>query len=136
MLVERHIPRFVADEQARLGIEPQLANHGMIGLRSMQLIEHVHGVGEEHAMIGLARLPADDLRQQRLADTGIADDDDVSPLAEKIEIEQPQNTRLGLLTGLVMRELKRIDGLLGDQSGASIAALNRAVMPRAQFDVG
>src|ERR1039458_307631 len=47
LLVEGQISKFVADEQRGLGIGLELADEGMIDLGGEQVIEHVHGGGEQ-----------------------------------------------------------------------------------------
>ena len=69
----------------------------MIDLRSQQVIEHVHGGGEQHALIGLAGAPADDLGQEGFAHAGIADEHDAGALVEEVEIEQAQDAVLACM---------------------------------------
>src|ERR1700730_15815379 len=47
VLVERQVAKFVADKQSRLGIDFQLTDQRVIDLRGQQVIEHIHGGGEE-----------------------------------------------------------------------------------------
>ena len=83
LLIEGQISKFVADEQRGLGIDLQLADQRVIDLRGEQMIEHVHGGGEQDALIGLAGAPADDFGQEGLADARIADEDEVGALVRE-----------------------------------------------------
>ena len=47
LLIEGQISQFVTDEQRGLGIDPEFAHEGMIDLGGQQVIQHVHGGGEE-----------------------------------------------------------------------------------------
>jgi hypothetical protein len=47
----------------------------VIDLRSQQVVEHIHGGGEEHTLIGLTGAPGNDFRQEGFADARIADKD-------------------------------------------------------------
>ena len=89
LLVERQIPELVADKQRRLRISSELSYHGVINLRSEQVIEHVHGGSEENPLIGLAGTPGDHLRQKCFPHAGIADQHDIGSFGEEREIEQP-----------------------------------------------
>ena len=84
----------------------------MIDLRSEQVIEHVHGGGEQHALIGLAGAPADDFGEEGFAHAGIADKTHAGTFGEELQIEQSQNARLELHAALVMFEVKAVDGVL------------------------
>jgi hypothetical protein len=59
----------------------------VIDLRGQQLIQHIHRCREQHALIRLAGLPADDFSQKCFADSGITDQHDVSALLQEREIE-------------------------------------------------
>ena len=54
-------------QQCGFGIRLEFANQRVIDLRSIQIVEHVHGGGEEHTLIGLTGTPADDLCQKGLS---------------------------------------------------------------------
>lgn len=68
LLIQGEVAQFVTDEECRLGVVFQLANQGVIYLGSQQVVEHIHGSGEEHTLIGLAGAPSDDFRQEGFAD--------------------------------------------------------------------
>jgi len=96
LLVEREIPKLVADEQRGLGIASEFAHQGVIDLGGQQVIEHVHGGREEGSDIGLAGPPAEDLGQIGLAGPRIPDQDHVAAFLEEVEIEQPEDAALAL----------------------------------------
>ena len=73
------------------------------------MIEHVHGCGEEHALVGLTGAGADDPRQKRFADAGIADDDDIGAFLQKLQIHQTQDAALDVCSAFVMAELETIN---------------------------
>jgi hypothetical protein len=52
LLVEGQIAQLVTDEERRLGVGLELADQGVIDLGGQQVVEHIHGGGEEHALIG------------------------------------------------------------------------------------
>ena len=89
-----------------LGIGLELADQGVIDLGGEQVIEHVHGGGEQDALIGLAGAPADDLGQEGFADARISDEDDSGAVGEKGEIEQAQDAIFVLQAALVMMEVE------------------------------
>ena len=113
LLVEGQIPKFVTDEQCRFGIRLEFPDEGVIDLGGEQVIEHVHGGGEQDTLIRLAGAPAHDLGQEGLANPGISDKDQVGAVGDKGQIEQTQYAILVLRTALVMSEVKRVDAGLG-----------------------
>src|SRR5271157_3904735 len=117
LLVEREVTEFVADQQRRVGVELELANQGVIDLRGGQLVEHIHGGGEQDATIGLTCAPADDLREEGLARSGITNQDDVGALVEEVQIQKAEDARFVLQPRLVMLEQERVDGMLRMQAG-------------------
>jgi hypothetical protein len=58
----------------------------MVHLRSGELIQHIHGGGEEHALIGLAGTPTDDFCQERFSHTRIADENRTRAFGQKLQI--------------------------------------------------
>lgn len=46
---------------------------------------------KEHPLVGLAGPPPENLRQERLSGSGIADENQVGPFLQKIKIEQAQD---------------------------------------------
>jgi hypothetical protein len=90
----------------------------VIDLGSEQVIEPIHGGGEQHALIGRASAPSDKFCQKSLAHTWIADQYKIGAFVEERQIEQTQDARLGLLAALVMEEVKGIDAGLRLQTRA------------------
>ena len=60
LLIEGQIAQLVHHEGRGLGIGLELADQRVIDLRSEQMIQHVHGGGEQDALIGLTDAPAND----------------------------------------------------------------------------
>jgi len=108
----------------------------VIHLRRQQVIQHIHGGGEQNALVGLAGFPAEDLGQECFAHARITDEHDVGPLPQEGEIEQAQDAVLGLDAAFVMVEVKGVDGGLNLQASALEATLNRTMLARVQFHVG
>jgi hypothetical protein len=88
------------------------------------VVEHIHGGGEQHAVIRLAGAPADDLRQECFAYARIADKDGAGALLQKLQIEQAQDAGLQLQAALMVFEVEAVDGVLSMQPRESEAALN------------
>ena len=108
----------------------------MIDLRSQQMIQHVHGCGEQNALIGLAGFPSEDAGQEGFPHAGIADQYEVGTLAKEAEIEQTQDAILGLHTALVMVEVERVDTGLRLQVRTLEAAFDGTALARFQFQIG
>ena len=108
----------------------------MIDLGSEQVIEHIHGGGEEHALIGLTSAPSDEFRQKGLAHARISDQHEIGSFGEERQIEQAQDARLSLLAALVVMEVKGVDAGLRLQTGAFEAAVDGALFASFQFQVG
>jgi hypothetical protein len=108
----------------------------VIDLRGSQLVEHVHGGGEQDTTIGLACPPADDFRQECFAGARIADQNDVSALVDEVEIQETEDARFILLPRLVMLEQEGVDGVLPMQAGEVEPTLHGAAVARFQFQVG
>ena len=100
------------------------------------MIEHIHGCREEHALVGLAGARADDLRQKRFADAGIADDDDIGAFLKKLQIHQAQDAAFHLRSAFVMVELEAIDGVARAETREAKTALDGAAVADFQFAVG
>lgn len=94
LLIQGQVSEFVTDEQRRLGVDLQPPDERVIHLRRQQMIEHVHGGGEQHALIRLAGLPGDDLGQKGFAHAWIADEDCAGSLLEEVEVQQSQDAGL------------------------------------------
>ena len=131
LLIEGKVAEFVDQQQCGVGVELEFADQRVIDLRSQQMVEHVHGGGEQDALPGLAGAPADDLGQEGLAHAGIADEADVGALRDEVQIEQAQDAVFELEARLVMVELEAVDGMLGVQAGELEAALDGALRARA-----
>ena len=56
LLIERQVAKLVTDEQGGIGIDLELADQRVIDLRSEQMIQHVHGGGEQDRADSLGRL--------------------------------------------------------------------------------
>ena len=108
----------------------------MIDLRSQQMIQHVHGGGEQNALIGLAGFPSEDAGEECFPHAGIADQHEVGALSQEGEIEQTQDAILGLHAALVMMKVERVDARLRLQARTLEAALDGAALSRFQFQVG
>ena len=85
----------------------------MIDLGGEQVIEHVHGSGEQDALIRLTGAPAHDLGQECFSDARISDENEVGAVGDEAQVEQSQDAILVLRTALVMSEVKRVDAGLG-----------------------
>jgi hypothetical protein len=72
----------------------------------------------------------------RFAHAWITDQHDVGPLPQEGEIEQVQDTVLGLHAAFVMVEVKGVDAGLNLQAGTLETTLNVTMLPRVQFQVG
>ena len=92
------------------------------------MVEHVHGSGEEHALISLTGAPADDLGQVRLAYARITDEAHAGAVAQEVEIEQTKNAGLELKARLVMVKVETVDGGFALQAGELEAAFDRALV--------
>ena len=62
LLIEGQVAKLVHDESGGLRVGLELADQRVIDLRGEQMVQHVHGGGEQDALIGLADAPANDLR--------------------------------------------------------------------------
>ena len=60
------------------------------------MIEHIHGRGEEHALVGLAGAPGDDLGQVGFAHARITDETHAGAVTKEVEIEQTKDAGLEL----------------------------------------
>ena len=76
------------------------------------MIEHVHSSGEQHALIRLAGLPADDLGQEGLAHAGIADEDCAGSFLEEVKVQESQDAGLQFRSALVVFEVEAVDRVL------------------------
>jgi hypothetical protein len=96
LLVERKISELIDHQQRGFGIDLEFANQGVIDLRSQEMVEHVHGGSEEHALVGLTCAPGDDFGQVGFAYAGIADETDAGAVMQEVEIEQTKDAGLEL----------------------------------------
>jgi len=106
LLIQREVTESVADEERGLGIDFELAHQRVIDLRSQQMVQHVHGSGEQDAVIGLAGTPADDFGQHGFAHARIANKHEVSALEQEVQIQQLENTSLACWRDLWWAKLK------------------------------
>ena len=100
------------------------------------MIQHVHGGGEENALIGLASTPGNDFCQKCFSDAGIANKDGAGSLGQELQIEQAQDPILQLHATLVMFEVKAVNRMLRGKARTTETALNGAPVARFQFHVG
>jgi hypothetical protein len=98
----------------------------MIDLRSQEMVEHVHGGGEQHPLIRLTGAPADDFGQVSFTYARITNETHAGAVAQEVEIEQAKDASLELKARLVMVEVKAVDGRLALQAGDFEAAFARA----------
>jgi hypothetical protein len=96
----------------------------MIDLRSQEMVEHVHGGGEQDPLISLTGAPADDLGQVGFAHAGIANETHAGAVAQEVEIEQAKDASLELEARLVMVKVEAVDGRLALQAGEFEAAFD------------
>lgn len=96
LLIERKISELVDHQQRRFGVELEFANQGVIDLRSQEMIEHVHGRGEQYPLVGLAGAPGHDLGQVGFAHARIANETHAGAVAQEVEIEQAKDASLKL----------------------------------------
>ncbi len=136
LLIQGQIAQLVNNQECRLGVNPKLANQRVIDLRGVQVVEHVHGRGEQNTLIGLAGTPADDFGQECLAHTGVADEHDAGALVEKLQVEQAHDAVLRFHATLVVLEVETVDGVLGMQAGHAEAAFDGAAVARVEFEIG
>ena len=136
VLVERQISQLVTNKECRLGVSPQLADQGVIDLGGQEMIQHIHGGGEEHALIGLTGAPGDDFGEEGFAHAGVAHQHKIGSLGEELQVEQAQDARLGLLACLMVLELKGVNARLRLQSRTFIATLDGALFAGLQLQIG
>ena len=67
---------------------------------------------------------------------GIADDDDVGALLEKLQIHQSQDAAFQLGSTLMMTELEAVDRGAGAETGETKAALDGTAVSGFQFAIG
>jgi len=99
------------------------------------MIEHIHGAGEQHALIGLASAPGDDFREKGFAHAWVADQHEIGAFGEELQIEKAQDARLGLLPGFVVLEVKGVDAGLCLQAGAFETAVDGSLLASFQLHV-
>ena len=107
----------------------------MIDLRSQEMVEHIHGGGEQHPLISLTGAPADDLGQVGFAYAGIADEAHAGAVVQEVEIEQAKDASLELEARLVMVKVEAVDGRLTLQAGELEATFDRALVAGFEFAI-
>ena len=110
-----------------------MSNERVIDLKGRQVIEHVHGSGEDDALIGLAGLPSEDAGEEGLAHAGITDQHQVGALLQESKVEQTKDAVLSLQAAFVMVEVESVDAGLRLQTRTLEAALDGAALPLFQF---
>jgi hypothetical protein len=107
----------------------------MIDLGSQEMVEHVHGGGEQHSLVRLAGTPTDDLGQVGLAHAGITDQTHAGAVMQEVEIKQAKDASLELESGLVMVEVEAVDGRLALQAGEFEAAFDGTLVTGLEFAI-
>jgi hypothetical protein len=79
--------------------------------------------------------PSDDFRQEGLAGSRIADENDAGAFVEKIEVQKPQNTGFDFHTALMVFEVEAVDGITHVQARHTEAPFNRPAVARFQLAV-
>ena len=87
-LIEGQVAEFVANQERGLDVGFQLADQRVIDVGGQEMIEHVHGGGEEHTLIGLTGAPGNDLGEESLPNPRISDEYEIGAFGQKREIEQ------------------------------------------------
>src|ERR1022692_2192445 len=100
------------------------------------MIQHVHGSGEQDALIRLAGTPADDLSQEGLPNAGIADEHDAGALVDELQIEQADDAVLRFHAAFVVLEVEAVDGVLGMKAGHAKTTIDSAAVARVEFEIG
>lgn len=136
LLVQGQVTQLVHNQKCWFCINPQLADQRVIDLRGIQMVQHVHGSSEQDTLVRLAGAPTDDLSQERLANTGIADEHNAGAFVQEVQIQQAHNPILRFHAALVVFEVEAIDGVLGMQPRQAEAAFDGAAVASIQFDIG
>src|SRR5262249_32810162 len=110
-------------------------DQGVIDLRSEEMIEHIHGGGEQHALIRLTSAACEDLGEECFSDARVADDNDAGAIADELQIQKAKKAVLHLQTALVMIELEAVDRVTNSKMGQSEAPLNASCIPGFQFTI-
>jgi len=100
-----------------------------------EMVEHVHGGGEQHALVGLTGAPGDDLGQVGFAHAGIANETHAGAVAQEVEIEQAKDASLELESGLVMVKVEGVDGRLALQAREFEAAFDGMLVTGFEFAI-
>ena len=108
----------------------------MIDLGSEQVVEHLHGGGEQHPHVGLAGTPTQDLRQEGLPDARITNNDHIGALLEEVQIEQVEEAVFDLLAGFMMGELELVERRLSGKARELEPSLDGVPVAGFQFQVG
>ena len=106
----------------------------MIGIGSHQMIDHVHGGCEQDFDALLSGGIGDDFAQEAFADTGIANEDDVFFMVDKIEGQQFQDVGFLLFTGVMEVKVKLINGRFFVKSGLPEAQRNPVLSSGFKFE--
>ena len=107
----------------------------MVDLRGEQVVEHIHGGGEENTLITLAGAPTNNFGQKRFAHARIADDDTTGSFLQEVQIEHPENPILDLYPALMMFEIEVVDRVLRVKAGQSEAPVDRPAAARVQLHI-
>ena len=82
----------------------------MIGFGRDQMVDHVDGRGKEDLDVGIASGIGKAFSQEGFTRTRVANEDDIHVSADKVEVEQVENTGFLLLPRFVMAEVELVDG--------------------------
>ena len=107
----------------------------MVDLRGEQMVEHIHGGGEENTLIALAGAPTNNFGEKRFPHTRIADDDTAGSFLQEVQIEHPENPILDLYPALVMFEVEVVDRVLSVKPGQSEAPVDRPAATPVQLHI-
>ena len=85
------IADFITDKQIRRLIILELFQERMIRFSGDQMIEHIHCGGEKRFDAGLSGRIGQALGNKAFADSGIADQDDIFLLFDKVQVHKVKN---------------------------------------------
>jgi len=107
----------------------------MINLGSQEMVEHIHGGGEQDPLVVLTGAPADDPGEISFTHAGITDDADAGAVTQKVEIEQTKDAGLELESGLVMVKVEAVDGRFALQAREFEAAIDGTLVAGFEFTI-
>ena len=90
----------------------ELLQDGPVTLRSYELVDHLHGGYKQRFYACLSRGVSQALGNEGLAHSGIADEDDVFPLYDELQVEKVKDSGLVGFSGRMEREVELVYALL------------------------